>query len=376
MDNADSPVFRSHIMRKQELPQSSKDQNRVQNSQDSWKTPPSTIADSQPEPDRPVAATSSPSRVWEVFLKQIENPEVPSPASGNENKENRPDPSPELPYGRLEILSSTSAIITSETSSISRQPSSPSPTRKPKSSPERVLEMSNHNLPSTQDPAATLKRKRLELTELELQTSSSAPSKLAIKSSITSSSFEQTPKRQCLEDDQVEVTQTRIMTSSKATEVAIPSAANLTSVWAEKHEIRPPPPRTSTKDLTVEKLITPSLLNLTKKMPFNILYQPREQKRELRPMERGYWLLNCQGWDTRLRDRCWECLGNFIGKSYGGWGVWCVRDEQFEKIKVYCWGAVVEHTFLLLYMASESKIKISAARWIGGNGQAVIIMPL
>jgi hypothetical protein len=92
-------------------------------------------------------------------------------------------------------------------------------------------------------------------------------------------------------------------------------------------------------------------------------------------MERGYWLVNCESWNEGLRGRFWNCLGNYIGKDLLGWGVWCARGENYGTLRVYCWGIIVGHIYLLLYMASEGKIKGKGARWIGGNGQAIIEMP-
>jgi hypothetical protein len=140
-------------------------------------------------------------------------------------------------------------------------------------------------------------------------------------------------------------------------------------------EIHPPPPETSIKDLTPEMLITTSLHHLALKMPLRTAFRPKDQTRELRPMERGHWAVECVNWDPGLRKRCWECLGAFVGKGLVGWGVWCVRDEEFETLKVYCWGVTVGHVYLLLYIASESKLKAVGSRWIGGNGEPVITMP-
>jgi hypothetical protein len=44
-------------------------------------------------------------------------------------------------------------------------------------------------------------------------------------------------------------------------------------------------------------------------------------------------------------------------------------------LRVYCWGVVVPHIYLLLFTGSENKIKKYGACWIGGDGQAVIRMP-
>jgi hypothetical protein len=122
-------------------------------------------------------------------------------------------------------------------------------------------------------------------------------------------------------------------------------------------------------------LVTESLRQLASKMPLSRLYRPQQQMRELRPMERGHWLIDCQGWKEELRGRHWDCLGNFIGKGQAGWGIWCVRDEEYKTVRVYCWGSLVGYIYLLLYMASESKIKGTGACWVGGDGQAIIRMP-
>lgn len=110
-------------------------------------------------------------------------------------------------------------------------------------------------------------------------------------------------------------------------------------------------------------------------MPLHILYRPQHQTRDLRDLERGYWLIRCETWKEELRKRTWDCLGNFIAKGQAGWAVWCVREEDFGTVRVYCWGAIVGYIYLLLYMASENKIKGSSACWIGGDGQVVVTMP-
>jgi hypothetical protein len=121
--------------------------------------------------------------------------------------------------------------------------------------------------------------------------------------------------------------------------------------------------------------ITDTLRKLEAKMPAERILCPTEQTRELRPMERGHWLVNCQSWSEGLRSRCWNSLGNYVGKNLLGWGVWCVRDEKHSTIRVYCWGVIAGHLYLLLHLASERKIKGTGACWIGGDGEAIIKMP-
>ena len=92
-------------------------------------------------------------------------------------------------------------------------------------------------------------------------------------------------------------------------------------------------------------------------------------------MERGYWLLDTGDWNEGLRSRCWNCLGNYVGKDLAGWGVWCTREPDHSSLRVYCWGIVVGHIYLLLFMASESKIRGVGACWVGGDGEVIIKMP-
>ncbi|RDW60263.1 hypothetical protein BP5796_11869 [Coleophoma crateriformis] len=140
-------------------------------------------------------------------------------------------------------------------------------------------------------------------------------------------------------------------------------------------EIRPPAPPASTADLTPDSLITKSLEGLAQRMRLPVLFRPREQTRPLRPLERGYWRVNWQLWTPELRERNWSCLSNYVGKGGAGWGVWCTRDDDFRMFRVYCWGQIVGHIYLLLYTSSESKIRGTGACWIDGSGEVVITMP-
>ncbi|KAH6724827.1 hypothetical protein BKA61DRAFT_37836 [Leptodontidium sp. MPI-SDFR-AT-0119] len=137
---------------------------------------------------------------------------------------------------------------------------------------------------------------------------------------------------------------------------------------------RPKPPVTATGELKAETFITPHLKEIAKRMPSRI-YSPVSQTRDLREMERGYWLLECEGWDEDLQQRCWNTLGRHIGRDLLGWVVWCMRDKEFKSIRIYCWGVAASHINLLLYMASEGTIKKAGACWIGGDGKTIIQMP-
>jgi hypothetical protein len=146
--------------------------------------------------------------------------------------------------------------------------------------------------------------------------------------------------------------------------------------FIDKLTITPPPPPTSSINITPETFITRPLSDLAKRMPISKLYKPSNQTRDLRPTERGYWLINSQPWPSELRRKCWDCLGNFIAANKAGWGVRCERNNDFTSFRVYCWGILAPYIYLLLFMASENKVRKVEAAWIGGNGEALVKMPL
>ncbi|MCJ1254420.1 hypothetical protein MMC24_002235 [Lignoscripta atroalba] len=117
----------------------------------------------------------------------------------------------------------------------------------------------------------------------------------------------------------------------------------------------------------------------------------------------------------------WEYLTRFVGGGRAGWGVWCSREysnevddqdglrnhdkdtnksiENNEKmdtmiqqtkqqhhqqqpprrheqqvIKIYCWGEIVGHIYLVLILASDRRIRGMGARWVDAGGEVVVQM--
>jgi hypothetical protein len=369
LDNADSPVWRGLHKGSQNLRDDSQTRQRI--SQASVE-----IADSQPEINRSIPTFSSQARILELYLQQIQSSEEHSSSSYEIVRNEQQGPSPELPYGIQHSQAISSEAAEEALSLTFNSASSPSPQKHPQKNFTRVSRPQKRSLPSTQDHAMSPKRKRPKSSLDDSHISSSAPPRLSIESSTVTTRTTRSRKRQCVDGSVNQVTRTKEATSSRTSMVVTSSApsSQAKSTWVERLEIRPPLPRISTKDLTPDMLITPSLQQLAEKMPLAALFRPKDQTRDLRPMERGHWTVMCGNWDLGVRKRCWECLGNFIGSGLVGWGVWCIRDEDLDTVKVYCWGTTVGYIYLLLYMASESKIKRAGARWIGGDGGTIITM--
>ncbi|KAI0008044.1 hypothetical protein F4779DRAFT_468930 [Xylariaceae sp. FL0662B] len=139
-------------------------------------------------------------------------------------------------------------------------------------------------------------------------------------------------------------------------------------------ELRAPEPPVSTTQLEPDSFITPGLEKLARDLNIPKRFRPKEQKRDLRPFERGYWALDCSTWDPQLKRDAWAYLANYIGTGVAGWGIWCQRDPEFRWLRAYCWSSVIAHIYLLLYLASQRKILFTETSWVDGEGVAVIVM--
>ncbi|KAI0135505.1 hypothetical protein F4814DRAFT_25314 [Daldinia grandis] len=139
-------------------------------------------------------------------------------------------------------------------------------------------------------------------------------------------------------------------------------------------ELYAPEPPTSVTQVDPQSFITPGLESLARDLDIPKRYRPKESKRALRPSERGYWLVDCSAWDPQLKRDAWAYLANYVGTGVAGWGVSCRRDRKFQCLRVYCWGLVAAHIYLLLYLASQRKILFTGGSWIDSEGIPVIVM--
>ncbi|KAL2017813.1 hypothetical protein VTK56DRAFT_1615 [Thermocarpiscus australiensis] len=143
---------------------------------------------------------------------------------------------------------------------------------------------------------------------------------------------------------------------------------------ADTLEILSPPPCTAEKELRPEDMITEVLASLARELNLEKRFQPASQTRDLRPFERGYWLVDCSSWEPALKRSAWGFLTDYLGKGAAGWGTSCRRDRDFSWIRLYCWGCVVGHMYLVLYLMSRRRVLYTGASWIGGDGKAVVVM--
>lgn len=167
-----------------------------------------------------------------------------------------------------------------------------------------------------------------------------------------------------------------------------------------KH-IRPPEPAVSLQEWTTH--ITPTLDSLSSNPRINKAYVPVSITRPLRPNERGCWVVDCSVWALQAQVDFWDFLVRLVGDGRCGWGVWCSCREDSPTIsgmeaegrqsaastdagamaesqaglgivKVFCWGEVVVHMYLLLYTASKSQVRKLGLRWVDASGEVVVRM--
>ena len=168
--------------------------------------------------------------------------------------------------------------------------------------------------------------------------------------------------------------------------------------------LHPPPPPISSAPFTSH--VTPSLALLADRLDPSRVYSPVYQMRDLHVLERGCWVLRFAlhsgspdsvktaggaVWDTALFDRFWSFLSDFFAQGRAGWGVWAYLDRDPDPgsgpgpgdqpghedrllLKVYTWGEVVHHIYLLLFLASERRIRGLGARWCDAAERVVVQM--
>lgn len=156
-------------------------------------------------------------------------------------------------------------------------------------------------------------------------------------------------------------------------------------------EIHAPQPKTS---------VEPFKTHVTKELQslhdlFAAKFCPVMVSRQISVHERGHWLVDCSSWRTTKKLALWRHLETWIGNGSAGWGIWCTRGAdqhlvprdslgqasgiadtrgEFRLLRVYCWGEVIGHLYILLYTASEGSIRKLGLQWVDSKGDVVVDM--
>ncbi|KAI0870742.1 hypothetical protein GGS24DRAFT_95474 [Hypoxylon argillaceum] len=367
VDNVGSP--RIHMC---EMPNHAflQQQTPASGTQSSWQTPPSIVQDSHPTNHANFTSLTSPTRVLENYLQHFNSP---SSLSGqNSQSSGLAGPYKHISQHKNRRLSPRNRVPCTPrmipcTPQVSNR-AEPSPNRREKS------EWEDNIRSQQQHPALAADVSDDDIIEETKFLSSSQPSPL------TRAGSEPLPKLRKLE--LITSPHALARASSDIGPQPLPGhQAPVTIEFLSTHgftyeslEIRPPEPPISEPHGEPQDLITQGLQNLGHDVGLTSRFQPKEQRRELRPYERGHWLVDCSSWEPRLKRDAWAFLANYIGTGIAGWGVWCKRNTDFEELRVYCWGSVVVHIYYVLWLSSQRRIRFTESSWVDAEGTKVITM--
>ncbi|KAI0535734.1 hypothetical protein GGR58DRAFT_425200 [Xylaria digitata] len=366
VDNADSPRMRMREMPDHFFPQNTP----TSATQASWQTPPSIVQDSHLTNHADFSSLTSPTRVLENYLQYFESPSDPprqdsqgSRAAASYRNSTRYEDRRFSPRNRVPCTPHM----------IPCTPRARSKTGISSDGKEKSESQAGSN-PRQQLEAPVVDAFDDAIIEETTFLSSSRPSALTRADSAP-------PPRLC----QVEsITSPRALPRASSDIGPRTSASHEAAVTInflsshgftyESLEIRPPEPPTSEPAIEPQELITQGLQKLGHDIGLPSRFRPKEQTRELRPYERGHWLLDCSSWQPWLKRNAWAFLANYIGTGIAGWGVWCKRDHDFREVRAYCWGSVVAHIYYVLWLSSHREIAFTGSAWIDAEGAKVIVM--
>lgn len=359
MDNRSSPRLRYTPTTRGVVASSSQESGA--GSQTSWCAPPSQISDSYPMPDAALL-NISPTRVLQRYIGRAGLPQ-PSLASSSPSPQKRVSSSHDR--DRVDVPSS---IPEPEQDSL------------PVLLPGYIRV--NQTIPVTPQAQKKTATSEALIESSELYAGESAFDITHISSSVVSdlSSAPPLPPPHRAESEPPPAKRTKashlhhgdLVRSSSDTGPVISSSNPVAEELSYSLEIRPPSPPVGVTDVDPADFISEKMAKLARDLSSR--YRP-DSKREIDPLERGYWLLDCATWSPEVRFAAWVFLSNYLRSGLAGWGTWCRRHDSHDWIRLYCWGHVAKHTYLLLYLASGRQLKHTGASWYGADGDLVLEVP-
>ncbi|KAF4333175.1 hypothetical protein FBEOM_13022 [Fusarium beomiforme] len=356
IDNRSSPCLPRQSLARGSIPSSD---DAGFGSTNSWCAPPSQISDSYPMPDAALL-NISPSRILQSYIGKTQSSQAYISSSSPLAHKRRP-PVPELGH-RVDIPSSLLAPNQEESlplevpgfiESVNVVPMTP-----------QAVKSAEFPIPSSNTEAIAFKYLALDVTHIS---GSAASSHSPAQSSRAGS---EPPSSKRFKTAHLE--HGDLVRSFSDTGPASSTRNSQVDHVSSSLEIRPPSPSVGVDDIDPADLISEKLAKLSHDLSSR--YRPTT-KRDLDPFERGYWLLDCSNWSPTVRFDTWVFLGNYLKSGLAGWGTWCRRDNSHDWIRLYCWGHVAKHTYLLLYLASGRQVKTSGAKWYGADGEVALEIP-
>ncbi|KAK4449471.1 hypothetical protein QBC34DRAFT_405041 [Podospora aff. communis PSN243] len=367
----------------------------VGDSQSSWAAPPSVIPDSLPDNNHTFAQFCSPTRILEHYISTFESsqseqssiPERRSQLSASQVQQRRSQLAWELSGHRRPFQQTISRQCTTGSrnlnfSSLAGEISDSEPTTQLE--PEQGSSFSTREEPGLPSPCprVTVIPQSPESRKPQRRDAvSNQPS--FVEETRIASSFPTEIVSSPRADSEPPFKRARtslppfpgqLVRSSSDIPRHEPPKAKSTPQSLDHLEILAPEPPASLHDLQPSDLVTEALLDLAQRVDLRSRYRPQHQSRELRPFERGYWLVDCRSWEQDLKDSAWEFLTDYLQNGLVGWGVRCRRDQPFTWMRLYCWGGVVEYLYLVIWVASKRRVRFTGATWVGSDGSPTIVV--
>lgn len=318
-------------------------------SQQSWSQPPSEIADSYPMP--PKVSYTSPSRI----LRQWTTPQSAISAT---------------PAVTTDVLPSQLVAQT-----LSRRERNQEEFFSLSGPSNHTIHAQNIVLATPPFPGTATKRTRTEGV---------SDNDYAEITHITTSDLDQSPRLSHdlraesapIETKRRKTTLGNTSPRQGRTLLNLSASETLETSWRELYlnvkELWAGPPPIGVDDVEPGSFISDKLDKLASQLSSR--YRP-QAARDVESFERGYWLVDSTSWDIETHIAFWEFLTPYLKNGLAGWGVWCKRDDTRRWVRLYCWGHIVKHTYLLLYLASGRQMKMTGAEWMDGAGDMVIRVP-
>ncbi|TLD23084.1 hypothetical protein PspLS_07604 [Pyricularia sp. CBS 133598] len=394
-------------------------------SQESWEAPPSTVGDSQPYNDISFERFCDPDRFIEYELEKLDHDMSVAVT----------DPLPALNSGSKKRTQSLSASL-SPTRVFSRQITSAhgrtivgSSPRRPRQSIEVPSSLSNgprrsQRLATSSHPSAAASPLRVVSTSPDTTSSPPIPGRLLRPAPESSADVQSSQSRR---GDIIEVPSSpptacprftkdldvsfgsvitcsdraesepppskRTRRTPRKTPPAVGRSVSDFGQRLQNHqateeaphahlldalEVFGPEPPVSIRHITPDDLLTPQLRKLQTDLGKAKRYSGRLQLLQDQmpdPFERGWWILDC----SELGDRrlaAWEYLARYVHAGNAGWGVSLMRESAAtHRIKLFCYGHLVGHLYLLLYMASERRIYDLDCTWTSARRGGLLFVP-
>jgi hypothetical protein len=126
---------------------------------------------------------------------------------------------------------------------------------------------------------------------------------------------------------------------------------------------------------TLPSQITPYLATIKTQSPTQ--FKPIKKLRSPAPDTRGWWSIDCSQWPAQTQKDFWDAICELLTDGRLGWATSLHREigaQTLGEIRLYCWGELVEHMWLVLWLCSKGEVEGAGLKWFDAWKTAVFEM--